>query len=147
MKKLLITIAFVGLALAALYPIRGMFPPFYYISVYPTPIPSPKGAGIKPVRPASRLGPPTGRPTGQAGVCRLGRDVLIFVRNLAILLTYALGNWVSGSFGNFGILEVRKFQTFLLLYEFRNICGIEEFYPGKDILNFNGNGFCPIAYH
>ena len=30
MKKLLITIAFVGLALAALYPIRGMFPPFYY---------------------------------------------------------------------------------------------------------------------
>ena len=30
MNKLLITIAFVGLALAALYPIRGMFPPFYY---------------------------------------------------------------------------------------------------------------------
>jgi hypothetical protein len=30
MKKLLITIAFVGLALAALYPIRSMFPPFYY---------------------------------------------------------------------------------------------------------------------
>ena len=30
MKKLLITIAFVGLALVALYPIRGMFPPFYY---------------------------------------------------------------------------------------------------------------------
>ena len=30
MKKLLITIAFVGLALASLYPIRGMFPPFYY---------------------------------------------------------------------------------------------------------------------
>lgn len=30
MKKLLITIAFVGLALAVLYPIRGMFPPFYY---------------------------------------------------------------------------------------------------------------------
>ena len=30
MKKLLITIAFVGLALATLYPIRGMFPPFYY---------------------------------------------------------------------------------------------------------------------
>lgn len=30
MKKLLITIAFVGLALAALYPVRGMFPPFYY---------------------------------------------------------------------------------------------------------------------
>ena len=30
MKKILITIAFVGLALATLYPIRGMFPPFYY---------------------------------------------------------------------------------------------------------------------
>ena len=30
MKILLITIAFVGLALATLYPIRGMFPPFYY---------------------------------------------------------------------------------------------------------------------
>ena len=30
MNKLLITITFVGLALAALYPIRGMFPPFYY---------------------------------------------------------------------------------------------------------------------
>ena len=30
MKKLLITIAFAGLALATLYPIRGMFPPFYY---------------------------------------------------------------------------------------------------------------------
>ena len=30
MKKILITIAFVSLALAALYPIRGMFPPFYY---------------------------------------------------------------------------------------------------------------------
>lgn len=30
MKKLLITVAFVGLALATLYPIRGMFPPFYY---------------------------------------------------------------------------------------------------------------------
>ena len=30
MKKLLITIAFVGLALVTLYPIRGMFPPFYY---------------------------------------------------------------------------------------------------------------------
>ena len=30
MKILLITIAFVGLALASLYPIRGMFPPFYY---------------------------------------------------------------------------------------------------------------------
>ena len=30
MKKILITIAFVGLALAALYPVRGMFPPFYY---------------------------------------------------------------------------------------------------------------------
>ena len=30
MKKLLITVAFVGLALAALYPNRGMFPPFYY---------------------------------------------------------------------------------------------------------------------
>ena len=30
MNKLLITIAFVGLALAALYPVRGMFPPFYY---------------------------------------------------------------------------------------------------------------------
>ena len=30
MKKLLITIAFVGLALATLYPIRGMFPPYYY---------------------------------------------------------------------------------------------------------------------
>ena len=30
MNKLLITIAFVGLALASLYPIRGMFPPFYY---------------------------------------------------------------------------------------------------------------------
>ena len=30
MKKILITIAFVGLASATLYPIRGMFPPFYY---------------------------------------------------------------------------------------------------------------------
>ena len=30
MKKLLITVAFVGLALATLYPIRGMFLPFYY---------------------------------------------------------------------------------------------------------------------
>ena len=30
MNKLLITIAFVGLVLAVLYPIRGMFPPFYY---------------------------------------------------------------------------------------------------------------------
>ena len=30
MKKLLITIAFVGLALATLYPNRGMFTPFYY---------------------------------------------------------------------------------------------------------------------
>jgi hypothetical protein len=30
MNKLLITIAFVGLALATLYPIRGMFPTFYY---------------------------------------------------------------------------------------------------------------------
>lgn len=30
MKKLLISVAFVGLALATLYPIRGMFPPFYY---------------------------------------------------------------------------------------------------------------------
>ena len=30
MKKLLITIAFVGLALAVLYPFRGIFPPLYY---------------------------------------------------------------------------------------------------------------------
>ena len=30
MKKLLITVAFVGLALAALYPFRGVFPPIYY---------------------------------------------------------------------------------------------------------------------
>ena len=29
-KKLLITIAFVGLALAVLYPFRGIFPPLYY---------------------------------------------------------------------------------------------------------------------
>ena len=30
MKYILITVVFVGLALAVLYPIRGMFPPFYY---------------------------------------------------------------------------------------------------------------------
>jgi len=30
MKYFPITVAFVGLALAALYPVRGMFPPFYY---------------------------------------------------------------------------------------------------------------------
>ena len=30
MKKLLISVAFVGLALATLYPFRGLFPPFYY---------------------------------------------------------------------------------------------------------------------
>jgi hypothetical protein len=30
MKKLLIAVAFVGLALATLYPFRGLFPPFYY---------------------------------------------------------------------------------------------------------------------
>ena len=30
MKKLLIAVAFVGFALAVLYPFRGIFPPFYY---------------------------------------------------------------------------------------------------------------------
>ena len=30
MKKLLIAVAFVGFALAVLYPVRGIFPPFYY---------------------------------------------------------------------------------------------------------------------
>ena len=34
MKKLLITIAFVGLALAVLYPFRGIFPPLYYAQEY-----------------------------------------------------------------------------------------------------------------
>jgi len=30
LKHILIAILFVGVALALLYPIRGMFPPFYY---------------------------------------------------------------------------------------------------------------------
>jgi hypothetical protein len=30
MKKLLITVAFIGFALATLYPFRGIFPPIYY---------------------------------------------------------------------------------------------------------------------